>query len=59
MQLNYEERMEDIAKTDNGFVVKTTKGSYETRTVLLAIGRRGTPRKLGVPGRTSRKSCIA
>ncbi|ADE11104.1 NAD(P)-binding domain-containing protein [Sideroxydans lithotrophicus] len=50
MQLNYEERMEDITKTDNGFVVKTTKGSYETRAVLLAIGRRGTPRKLGVPG---------
>ena len=50
MKLNYDERMEDIAKTDDGFVVKTTKGSYETRTVLLAIGRRGTPRKLGVPG---------
>ncbi len=50
MKLNYEERMEDIAKTDNGFVVKTSKGSYETRAVLLAIGRRGTPRKLGVPG---------
>lgn len=50
MKLNYEERMEDIAKTDHGFVVKTTKGSYETGTVLLAIGRRGTPRKLGVPG---------
>ncbi|HSM99296.1 MAG TPA: NAD(P)-binding domain-containing protein, partial [Gallionella sp.] len=32
------------------FVVKTSKQSYNTRTVLLAIGRRGTPRKLGVPG---------
>jgi len=37
-------------KTDKGFIVKTSKGSYETRAVLLAIGRRGTPRKLGVPG---------
>jgi thioredoxin reductase (NADPH) len=50
VKLNYGERMEDIARTDDGFIVKTTKSSYETRTVLLAIGRRGTPRKLGVPG---------
>jgi thioredoxin reductase len=50
MKLNYSERMETITKTNKGFIVKTTKGSYETRTVLLAIGRRGTPRKLGVPG---------
>lgn len=50
MKLNYNERMENITKTDKGFIVKTSKGSYETRAVLLAIGRRGTPRKLGVPG---------
>jgi thioredoxin reductase (NADPH) len=50
MKLNYNERMENITKTDKGFIVQTTKGSYETRAVLLAIGRRGTPRKLGVPG---------
>lgn len=50
MKLNFEERMETITKTDKGFIVKTSKGSYETRTVLLAIGRRGTPRKLGCPG---------
>lgn len=50
IKLNLNERMENITKTDSGFVVKTTKGTYETRAVLLAIGRRGTPRKLGVPG---------
>jgi len=50
IRINYNERMETLTKTDKGFVVKTTKGSYETRTVLLAIGRRGTPRKLGVAG---------
>ncbi len=50
MKLNYSERMEGITKTDKGFIVKTTKGSYATRAILLAIGRRGTPRKLGVPG---------
>ncbi len=50
MKLNFNERMETITKTAEGFIVKTTKASYETRTVLLAIGRRGTPRKLNVPG---------
>jgi thioredoxin reductase len=50
MKLNFNERMESISRTSKGFMVKTTKQSYETRAVLLAIGRRGTPRKLGVPG---------
>ncbi len=50
MKINYNERMEAITPTENGFVVKTNKRSYQTRAVLLAIGRRGTPRKLGVPG---------
>ncbi|KAF0205026.1 MAG: FAD-dependent pyridine nucleotide-disulfide [Gallionellaceae bacterium] len=50
IKLNLNERMEGITPTDKGFVVKTSKGSYETRAVLLAIGRRGTPRKLGVIG---------
>lgn len=50
MKINFNERMENITKTDKGFVVKTNKQSYNTRAVLLAIGRRGTPRKLGVPG---------
>jgi len=50
MKLNFNERMETITKTDNGFIVKTTRQSYQTRAILLAIGRRGTPRKLEVPG---------
>ena len=31
-------------------MVTSNKGTYKSRTVLLSIGRRGTPRKLGVPG---------
>ena len=50
IKINFHERMENITKTDKGFIVKTTKQSYETRSVLLSIGRRGTPRKLGAPG---------
>ena len=33
-----------------GFTVGTTKGEYRARYVILAIGRRGIPRKLGIPG---------
>ena len=36
--------------TDGSFVVKTNTHKYKTKRVILAIGRRGTPRKLGVPG---------
>ena len=37
--------------TAPAFVVKTSRGDYRTHSVLLAIGRRGTPRKLGSAGR--------
>jgi len=48
--INFSERMDSLTKAGNGFVVKTPNTSYQTKNVLLAIGRRGTPRKLGVPG---------
>ena len=50
LKVNFFERMETIKPEDKGFVVKTSKQEYRARTVLLAIGRRGTPRKLDVPG---------
>lgn len=49
--INYSERVEAVeAAPGGGFVVRTQKRNYNTRAVLLTIGRRGTPRKLGVPG---------
>lgn len=49
--INYNENVEAVEAAPNGgFVVKTSKRNYNTRTVLLTIGRRGSPRKLGVPG---------
>ncbi|HEV3285289.1 MAG TPA: NAD(P)-binding domain-containing protein [Steroidobacteraceae bacterium] len=50
VKITYNERVEDISRNGDSFTVKTNRGSYATRSVLLAIGRRGTPRKLGVPG---------
>ena len=55
LNINYHERMDAIEKQDDIFCVKTTKGTYLTRSVLLTIGRRGTPRKIGVPGEEQSK----
>ncbi|MDH5410731.1 MAG: NAD(P)-binding domain-containing protein [Alphaproteobacteria bacterium] len=50
LDIFYQERVEEVTRADKGFVVQTGKNAYRTRAVLLAIGRRGTPRKLEVPG---------
>jgi len=50
LKIRYRERVETIDALDPGFVVRTTRDSYRARAVLLAIGRRGTPRRLDVPG---------
>ena len=44
------ERLEGVKKNGDHFEVRTDKATYPTRAVLLCIGRRGTPRKLEVPG---------
>jgi len=44
------ERVISIERTNGHFKVTTSGGEYVTRKVLLAIGRRGTPRKIGCPG---------
>jgi thioredoxin reductase/NAD-dependent dihydropyrimidine dehydrogenase PreA subunit len=50
--INYKERVVAINRLGGGagFDVVTERSSYKTRSVLLTIGRRGTPRQLGVPG---------
>ena len=50
VKIKYREKMDNITPCADGFMVKTVKGEYKTRSVLLSIGRRGTPRKLGVTG---------
>src|SRR5216683_2563523 len=45
------EKVEDIKKGEDGvFTVTTTKGEHRSHTVVLAIGKGGIPRKLGVKG---------
>ena len=50
LQFNTGERLLKIQRAENFFRVETSNGEYQTARVVLAIGRRGTPRKLGVPG---------
>ena len=44
------ERVENVVRDGDGFSVQTTGSAYRARRVILAMGRRGTPRRLGVPG---------
>ncbi len=51
LKVNTSERVENITRDESGiFIVTTAKGNYRARHVILALGRRGTPRKLGVKG---------
>lgn len=54
-QISFGERVESVTPAGSGFEVITNRNRYHASAVLLAIGRRGTPRKLGVPGESSGK----
>jgi thioredoxin reductase/Pyruvate/2-oxoacid:ferredoxin oxidoreductase delta subunit len=44
-------KVEAIVPENNHFLIKTLNGEqFSTQSVLLSIGRRGTPRKLGIEG---------
>lgn len=53
--INEQEKVESIEKQQSIFIVKTSKGHYTAKSVLLSIGRRGSPRKLDVPGEEKEK----
>ncbi len=44
------ERLESVQKTDRTFEIQTTGRTYFSHHVVLALGRRGSPRKMEVPG---------
>lgn len=50
IKINFSERMERMERQGNSFSIVTNREKYLTHSVLLSIGRRGTPRKLDVPG---------
>lgn len=55
IKINEQEKVERIEKQDDIFIVQTSKNHYTTKSVLLSIGRRGSPRKLDVPGEEKEK----
>jgi thioredoxin reductase (NADPH) len=50
LKVRYGEQVKAITRFGEAFEVQTSRSSYTTSSVLLAIGRRGTPRKLEVEG---------
>jgi thioredoxin reductase/ferredoxin len=52
LRINYGEGVQEVHRDGRGegFIVRSTRDVYRARALLLAIGRRGTPRKLEVPG---------
>lgn len=52
VRIRTQEKVESITREEpGGFLrVMTSKGEYRSRFAMLAIGKRGTPRKLNVPG---------
>jgi thioredoxin reductase (NADPH) len=55
LNVRYRDRVDSILKTDTGFSITSQYGETKSCAVLLAIGRRGTPRRLGVPGEDQKK----
>jgi thioredoxin reductase/ferredoxin len=44
------EKVEDVVRDGDIFRLVTTAGTHRARRIVLAMGRRGSPRRLGVPG---------
>lgn len=55
LAINQEEKVLHVARDAGNFRVQSTKAEYRGARVVLAVGRRGSPRKLGVPGEDSAK----
>jgi thioredoxin reductase len=55
VQVRTNERVERLTREDGVFVAETSAAKYRSGQVVLAMGKRGTPRRLGVPGEDSNK----
>jgi thioredoxin reductase/ferredoxin len=56
VKVNTNERVESISRTSNGvFGIATSKATYLAARVVLALGKRGTPRRLNILGESMAK----
>jgi thioredoxin reductase len=50
IEISYGTRLDKLSLKTEGITAITSKGEFTSHNILLAIGRRGTPRRLDVPG---------
>jgi len=50
LPIRFGEKLRALERREDGFEIETSAGAHLARFVVLALGRRGTPRRLGVPG---------
>src|SRR3712207_4516726 len=50
LRINTEEEVEEVAREGDGFVVRTSRASYQAARVLVCTGVMARPRRLGAPG---------
>ncbi|MGE0172511.1 MAG: NAD(P)-binding domain-containing protein [Oligoflexales bacterium] len=55
LRIQEETKFETLTKDGGKFIVKTSKGTLTAQKVILAMGVRGTPRKLGLPNEETTK----
>ncbi len=55
LEAQTDQKVDEITGENGFLMVRTARHEYAARRVLLSIGRRGSPRKLGVPGENSGK----
>ena len=55
VEVSTKERVDNVRRDDDVLEVQTPKGCYYGKNVVLAMGKRGTPRRLNVPGEDKSK----
>lgn len=60
LPVDFGHEVRGLSRTDDGvWSVTSGRGTFRARHVCLALGRRGTPRRLGVPGEDATKVCYS
>jgi len=50
IEIRFDEPIESLSRENGHWIAASKQNAYPARNVVLALGRRGNPRKLGVPG---------
>ncbi len=55
LKVRFGELVKNVTRENGHYILESSEQIFKARNVLLALGRRGNPRKLGVPGEESGK----